>query len=57
MVSNGGSEVILDQSAPVFAVAEGAGTDALLFCMLSSPYPKAWMAFPAGDGDRKLLIF
>lgn len=37
MVSNGGSEVILDQSAPVFAVTEGSGTDALLFCMLSSP--------------------
>lgn len=36
MVLNGVLEVILDQSEPVFAVAEGAGTVALLFCMLSS---------------------
>lgn len=41
MFSNGVSEVILDQSDPVFAVTVGAGMDPLLFCMLSNPYQKA----------------
>lgn len=37
MVTKGGSEVPVDQSDPIFVVAEGPGTDAFLFCMLSIP--------------------
>ena len=37
MVTKGVSEVPVDQSDPIFAVAEGAGTETVLFCTLSIP--------------------
>ncbi len=55
MVTKGGSDVPADQSDPVFAVAEGAGMDRFLVCMLSIPYPKAWMAFPVGTEIKSFV--